>query len=209
MRRESITSSSRRDSTNMGPLRAAGMPWPLTRHPLVRRTFLAGEIFSIGQPWRSPPSSASLRGRPRKPEARNRYGNGLLPPNADGRARAGPPRRREASGGGLMPRLLVFNRSYPPDVGATGRLLGGALRGPRRAPRLGGHGRGGPAGGRAWPTAGERAGLREHRARGVTVIRAWGTRRPKGRFADRAANYLSYFGRRRLPGSVSLGRTWS
>ena len=50
---------------------------------LVRRTSLAGEIFSIGQPWRNPPWSASLRGRPRKLETTNRYGNGLLPPNGD------------------------------------------------------------------------------------------------------------------------------
>ena len=92
-----------------------------------------------------------------------------------------------------MPCLLVFNRSYPPDVGATGRLLAelcGDLTG-----RFGWDVTvvAGPPAGASAPVTVERTGAPGDAASGVTVLRAWGTRRPKGRFVDRAANYLSYF----------------
>ena len=99
-----------------------------------------------------------------------------------------------------MPRLLVFNRSYPPDVGATGRLLAELCE--DLSGRFGWDVTvvAGPPAGASSPATVERPGLRGDRARGVTVLRAWGTRRPKGRFVDRAANYLSYFGSASLAG---------
>ena len=104
-----------------------------------------------------------------------------------------------------MPRLLVFNRSYPPDVGATGRLLGDlcedlAARHGWKVTVVAGPPTGAPA-----SAAGNGRASNDDRRGGVTVVRAWGTQRPKGRFADRAANYLSYFASASLAG-IRLAR---
>lgn len=94
-----------------------------------------------------------------------------------------------------MPRLLVLNRSYHPDLGATGQLLTELCEdlvarhawdvtvvagvptltlAPREeAPR--------------WVP------VRRETIHRVTVLRALGTRLPKARFSGRALNYLSYF----------------
>ena len=114
----------------------------------------------------------------------------------DGRAgRSGPivleKRRREPR----CPASSVFNRSYHPDPGRDRPAPDRPRRGPRRPPRLGGDGRGGPAG--ADRAGGWRAQVaRRSDARIGTaspILRAAGTRRSKARFAGRAANYLRYF----------------
>ena len=104
-----------------------------------------------------------------------------------------------------MPRLLVFNRSYPPDGGATGRLLADlcedlVARHGWKVTVVAGPPTGAPA-----SAAGNGRAPNEDRRGGVTVVRAWGTQRPKGRFADRAANYLSYFASASLAG-IRLAR---
>lgn len=83
-----------------------------------------------------------------------------------------------------MPRLLVFNRSYSPDLGATGQVLTELCE-----DLVARHG---------WEVtvvagAGDRLAVSREAVRGVTVLRAAGTRFSKARFAGRAANYLSYF----------------
>jgi lipopolysaccharide/colanic/teichoic acid biosynthesis glycosyltransferase len=92
-------------------------------------------------------------------------------------------------------RVCFFNRSYHPDLGATGQLLtelaedlvrehgfqvtvvtGPALRTPREAGQR-----------RA------RLPFRREWRNGVEILRAWGTTLPPHRFAARALNYLTYF----------------
>ncbi len=98
-----------------------------------------------------------------------------------------------------MPHLLVFNRSYYPDLGATGQLLAELCE-----DLVARHGWevtvvAGP------PTValeGRASAGRKERVRGVTVLRAPGTRLPKARFAGRAANYLTYFGSAALAGGA-------
>lgn len=98
--------------------------------------------------------------------------------------------------GGARLRICFFNRSYHPDVAATGQLLtelaedlvrtggheiwvvaGPALRSPDR-------GRGRVSG---WLP------VRREDHNGVRILRARGTTFSPGRFAGRAANYMSYF----------------
>lgn len=89
-------------------------------------------------------------------------------------------------------RLCFFNRTYPPEPGATGQLLSELAEDLVRV-----------YGCRvvvvtAWPRHGNVAGSRgwllgRERHQGVEVIRAWSTRFDSRRFAGRAANYLSYF----------------
>jgi hypothetical protein len=94
-----------------------------------------------------------------------------------------------------MPRLVVFNRSYRPDLGATGQFLTELCQdlvsrhgwevtvvAGRSTVTLDGTT---PEGG--W------GHVRRQTIRGVTVLRALGTRLPKRRFVGRATNYLSYF----------------
>jgi len=104
-----------------------------------------------------------------------------------------------------MPRLLVFNRSYVPDLGATGQLLAELCE-----DLVSRHGwevtvvagvptvalDGGRSGGGWWPVRRECVG-------GVTVLRAAGTRLQKARFVGRAANYLSYFA------TAAIAPTWA
>jgi glycosyltransferase involved in cell wall biosynthesis len=100
-----------------------------------------------------------------------------------------------------MAGLLVFNRSYHPDLGATGQLLTELCE-----DLVAAHGwdvtvvagrptvtLGGPAG--AGTGVPERKGC-------VTVLRAAGTALPKTRFLGRVANYLSYF----LAAGAAAGR---
>jgi colanic acid biosynthesis glycosyl transferase WcaI len=90
-----------------------------------------------------------------------------------------------------MPRLLVFNRSYHPDPGATGQLLTELAE-----DLVAQHGwEVTVVAGRAPGSGPGRAGapIRRETVTGVTVLRAAGTRRSKARFVDRVANYLSYF----------------
>lgn len=91
-------------------------------------------------------------------------------------------------------RILFFNRSYYPDVGATGQLLtelsedlardygcrisvvaGPAVVGPARGRS------------RGWFP------LRREYHRGVEILRAWGTTLRPRRFAGRVTNYITYF----------------
>jgi colanic acid biosynthesis glycosyl transferase WcaI len=94
-----------------------------------------------------------------------------------------------------MPHVLFFNRSYHPDLGATGQLLtelcedlvakhGWEVTVVAGLPTL-------TANGAALPPG--RGLLHRESIRGVTVLRASGTRLSKRRFAGRAANYVSYF----------------
>ncbi len=105
-----------------------------------------------------------------------------------------------------MPRLLVFNRSYSPDLGATGQLLselcedlvarhGWEVTVVAGLPTVTLNGAGVPGG---W-----RGPVRREVIRGATVLRAAGTRFPKRRFAGRAANYVSYFA------SATLAAAWA
>ena len=93
-----------------------------------------------------------------------------------------------------MPHILVFNRSYPPDLGATGQLLAELCEDLAASHALTVT----VVAGRptvtleAEPAAkGGHVVSRESRA-GVTVLRVAGTRLGKARFAGRLANYLSY-----------------
>jgi colanic acid biosynthesis glycosyl transferase WcaI len=94
-----------------------------------------------------------------------------------------------------MPRLLVFNRSYYPDLGATGQLLselcedlvarhGWDVTVVAGRPTVTLNGAPSPGG---WMP------VRREMIRGVMVLRASGTRLSKARFVGRATNYLSYF----------------
>lgn len=92
-------------------------------------------------------------------------------------------------------RICFFNRSYYPDLGATGQLLTELAEGLVRD-----HGcevtvvAGPPL--QAEPTAARRepgAKPRRESRNGVQILRARGTAFPPRRFAGRAANYLSYF----------------
>lgn len=108
-----------------------------------------------------------------------------------------------------MPHLLVFNRSYYPDLGATGQLLTElcedlvahhgwqvtVVAGPPTV-SLNGASRSGSGAG---STAGVRL-VRREVVCGVDVLRAAGTRLPKARFIGRAANYVSYFASAALAG---------
>lgn len=102
----------------------------------------------------------------------------------------------------MVPHLLVFNRSYYPDLGATGQLLtelcedlvarhGWEVTVVAGTPTVALQGTG--------PRAG-RALLRRETVRGVTILRAGGTRFSKARFPGRAVNYLSYFAAAALAG---------
>ncbi len=90
-------------------------------------------------------------------------------------------------------KVCFFNRSYWPDQAATGQLLtelaqdlvsgydcsvsvvaGRALHGTQQSPAS------------LWPVTRE-----DHE--GVRILRANGTRLPRGQFVNRAANYLTYF----------------
>ncbi|MDE2179529.1 MAG: glycosyltransferase family 4 protein [candidate division NC10 bacterium] len=101
-----------------------------------------------------------------------------------------------------MPHLLVFNRSYYPDLGATGQLLtelcedlvahyGWQVTVVASLPTVtvnGTNGSDNSTGGSAgWGL------VRRETVRGVVVLRAVGTRLAKARFVGRAANYVSYF----------------
>ena len=76
-----------------------------------------------------------------------------------------------------MPRLLVFNRSYPPDVGATGRLLAELCEDLTRRFGWAVTVVAGPTAGASSPVTVSGPGHSTGRTRGVTVLRAWGTRR--------------------------------
>ncbi len=115
-----------------------------------------------------------------------------------------------------MPHLLVFNRSYYPDLGATGQLLtelcedlvahhGWEVTVVAGLPTVSLNGTNGSlngangSGNGAGSTAGFRP-VRREAVRGVAVLRAAGTRLPKARFVGRAANYVSYFASAALAG---------
>jgi lipopolysaccharide/colanic/teichoic acid biosynthesis glycosyltransferase/glycosyltransferase involved in cell wall biosynthesis len=104
-----------------------------------------------------------------------------------------------------MPRLLVFNRSYYPDLGATGQLLSELCE-----DLVARHGWDVTVvAGRPTVTLTGRASaknwipVRREMIRGVTVLRAAGTRLSKGRFVGRATNYVSYFA------SAALAAGWA
>ncbi len=93
-----------------------------------------------------------------------------------------------------MPHLLVFNRSYHPDLGATGQLLtqlcedlvawhGWAVTVVAGRPTVTLDGAGQPP-----------PSIRREVVRGVTVLRGTGTWFAKAQFAGRAMNYASSFG---------------
>lgn len=101
-----------------------------------------------------------------------------------------------------MPHLLVFNRSYYPDVGATGQLLTELCEdlvahygwqvtvvAGLSIPATNGTNEydNGTEGSAGWGL------VRREAVRGVNILRAVGTRVAKTRFAGRAANYVSYF----------------
>jgi len=110
-------------------------------------------------------------------------------------------------------RICFFNRSYHPEHGATGQLLTDlaedlardgrhevwVVAGPpllRSAPLESGAAAGSAAArGRA-----VRFPFRREERNGVRILRAWGTALGPGRFAARAANYLSFFGSSCLAG---------
>lgn len=108
-----------------------------------------------------------------------------------------------------MPHLLVFNRSYYPDMGATGQLLtelcedlvahhGWEVSVVAGLPTVTLNGANGCGNGTAESTG---WGLiRKEGIRGVAVLRASGTRLPKMRFVGRVANYVSYFASAALAG---------
>lgn len=94
------------------------------------------------------------------------------------------------------PRICFFNRSYHPDLGATGQLL------TELAEDLARDGRheiwvvAGPAlsaGAGAARAAGGLRPFRHEERNGVRILRARGTTFRPRRFAGRAANYMSYF----------------
>lgn len=95
---------------------------------------------------------------------------------------------------GSLLRILFFNRSYYPDVGATGQLLTeltedlaknyGCQISVVAGPVLVGPARGRP---RGWSPL-----QREYHS-GVEILRAWGTTLGPRRFAGRVTNYITYF----------------
>ncbi len=113
---------------------------------------------------------------------------------------------------GSAPRLRIcfFNRSYHPDQGATGQLLTDLAEDLARDGRHEVWVVAGPpllrsappgAGGRARaPGRGGRFPFGREERNGVRILRAWGTALGPGRFAARAANYLSFFGSSCLAG---------
>lgn len=91
-------------------------------------------------------------------------------------------------------RILFFNRSYYPDVGATGQLLTELTEDLARnygcqISVVAGPALVGPAQGwsRGWPP------LRREYHRGIEILRAWGTTLRPRRFAGRVTNYITYF----------------
>ena len=110
---------------------------------------------------------------------------------------------------GSAPRLRIcfFNRSYHPDQGATGQLLTDLAEDLARdgrhevwvvagPPLL----RSAPLGPAAVPASRRRFPFGREERNGVRILRAWGTALRPGRFAARAANYLSFFGSSCLAG---------
>lgn len=102
-------------------------------------------------------------------------------------------------------RICFFNRSYWPDQAATGQLLTELAE-----DLVSRHGcEVSVVAGRALhPGAGERASLapvERETHHGVAILRANGTRLRPGRFAGRAANYLTYFASAGLAG-LRVGR---
>ena len=110
---------------------------------------------------------------------------------------------------GSAPRLRIcfFNRSYHPDQGATGQLLTDLAEDLARdgrhevwvvagPPLL----RSAPLGSAAAPARRRRFPFGREERNGVRILRAWGTALGPGRFAARAANYLSFFGSSCLAG---------
>ena len=102
-------------------------------------------------------------------------------------------------------RICFFNRSYHPDLGATGQLLTDLAEDLARDGRhevwvVAGPPLLGPAPGRRRAGRGRRFPFRREERNGVRILRAWGTALRPGRFAARAANYLSYFGSACLAG---------
>lgn len=100
-----------------------------------------------------------------------------------------------------MPHLLVFNRSYYPDLGATGQLLtelceelaahyDWQVTVVAGLPTIPVNGTNGSGNGRA--RSADWGPVRRESVRGVAVLRASGTRFAKARFIGRAANYVSY-----------------
>jgi lipopolysaccharide/colanic/teichoic acid biosynthesis glycosyltransferase len=110
---------------------------------------------------------------------------------------------------GSAPRLRIcfFNRSYHPDQAATGQLLTDLAEDLARdarheiwvvaGPPLP---RSAPVGSAAVPGRGGRFPFGREERNGVRILRAWGTALGPGRFASRAANYLSFFGSSCLAG---------
>ena len=95
-----------------------------------------------------------------------------------------------------MPRILVFNRSYPPDLGATGQLLAELCEDLAAS-----HGltvtvvAGRPTVTLETEPAAQAPRVVSPESRPeVTVLRVAGTRLGKARFATRLADYLSYCG---------------
>lgn len=83
--------------------------------------------------------------------------------------------------------VCVFNRSYWPDLGATGQLL------TELAEDLVAHHGWEVTVVTGYPVRGERRLPREEMRNGVRIVRANGTTRDPGRFWGRASNYVTYF----------------
>ena len=105
-----------------------------------------------------------------------------------------------ATGSAPPLRVCFFNRSYHPDQGATGQLLTDLAEDLARdgrheiwvvagPPLL----RSAPPGAAAAPARSRRFPFGREERNGVRILRAWGTALRPGRFAARAANYLSFF----------------
>ena len=112
-----------------------------------------------------------------------------------------------ATGSAPPLRVCFFNRSYHPDQGATGQLLTDLAEDLARdghhevwvvagPPLL----RSAPLGSATAPGRGGRFPFGREERNGVRILRAWGTALRPGRFAARAANYLSFFGSSCLAG---------
>ena len=112
-----------------------------------------------------------------------------------------------ATGSAPPLRVCFFNRSYHPDQGATGQLLTDLAEDLARdgrhevwvvagPPLL----RSAPPGAAAAPARSRRFPFGREERNGVRILRAWGTALRPGRFAARAANYLSFFGSSCLAG---------
>jgi colanic acid biosynthesis glycosyl transferase WcaI len=103
----------------------------------------------------------------------------------------------------MAPHLLVFNRSYHPDLGATGQLVtqlcedlvarhGWAVTVVAGRPTVTLD---------ASAALGDWGPVRSETVRGVRILRAAGTRLPKTRFAGRVTNYVTYFAAAAIAGS--------